>query len=186
MPVFWHGSTEGYSRDGCNELDGLAATKSPRRLGQGSSDVHRGDSDTGGLTYSNRQSIFGNQNASHKKNTSWTRRINPDSQGVRRPRTSSPAEPAQRRPGGSLRVPSLRGSGHPATDRLPAPGLPAKHGLVVGRKEGLWVYYRLAKPKTGLHRILFGCLGTCLGDPEVFRQDQGRLKQGVACCGGEE
>jgi ArsR family transcriptional regulator len=61
-----------------------------------------------------------------------------------------------------------------------------KHGLVVGRKEGLWVYYRLAKPKTGLHRILFGCLGTCLGDPELFRQDQERLNRGIACCGGEE
>ncbi len=28
-----------------------------------------------------------------------------------------------------------------------------KHGLVAGRKEGLWVHYRLAKPKAGLHRI---------------------------------
>jgi len=61
-----------------------------------------------------------------------------------------------------------------------------KHGLVVGRKEGLWVHYRLAKPKTGLHRILLGCLGSCLGDPEVFRQDQERLTRRIACCGGGE
>jgi len=61
-----------------------------------------------------------------------------------------------------------------------------KHGLVVGRKEGLWVHYRLAKPKTGLHRILLGCLGSCLGDPEVFRQDQDRLSRKIACCGGGE
>jgi ArsR family transcriptional regulator, arsenate/arsenite/antimonite-responsive transcriptional repressor len=61
-----------------------------------------------------------------------------------------------------------------------------KHGLVVGRKEGLWVHYRLAKPKTGLHRILLGCLGTCLGDPEVFRQDQERLNRRVNWCGGGE
>jgi len=61
-----------------------------------------------------------------------------------------------------------------------------KHGLVVGRKEGLWVHYRLARPKTGLHRILLDCLGTCLGDPEVFRQDQERLTRRVACCGGGE
>jgi len=61
-----------------------------------------------------------------------------------------------------------------------------KHGLVVGRKEGLWVHYRLAKPKTGLHRILLGCLGTCLGDPEVFRQDQERLSRRVNWCGGGE
>jgi ArsR family transcriptional regulator len=57
-----------------------------------------------------------------------------------------------------------------------------KHGLVVGRKEGLWVHYRLAKPKTGLHRILLGSLGTCLGDPEVFRQDQRRLTRRITCC----
>jgi len=61
-----------------------------------------------------------------------------------------------------------------------------KHGLVVGRKEGLWVHYRLARPKTGLHRILLGCLGTFLGDPEVFRQDQERLTRRIACCGGGE
>ena len=61
-----------------------------------------------------------------------------------------------------------------------------KHGLVVGRKEGLWVHYRLARPKTGLHRILLGCLGTCLGDPEVFRQDQERLNRRVNWCGGGE
>ena len=42
-----------------------------------------------------------------------------------------------------------------------------KHKIVVGRKQGLWVHYRLAKPKTGLHRILLGCLGTCLGDGPV-------------------
>ena len=58
-----------------------------------------------------------------------------------------------------------------------------QRGLVVGRKEGLWVHYRLAKAKTGLHRILLGCLGTCLGDPEVFRQDQERLSGRTACCG---
>ena len=61
-----------------------------------------------------------------------------------------------------------------------------KHGLVVGRKEGLWVHYRLAKPKAGLHRILLGCLGTCLGDPEIFRQDQERMARRISCCGGGE
>ena len=57
-----------------------------------------------------------------------------------------------------------------------------KHGLVVGRKQGLWVHYRLAKAKTGLHRILLGCLGTCLGDPEVFEQDHQRLVRSASCC----
>ena len=31
-----------------------------------------------------------------------------------------------------------------------------KRGLVVGRKEGLWVHYRLAKPAGELHRQLIG------------------------------
>jgi ArsR family transcriptional regulator len=61
-----------------------------------------------------------------------------------------------------------------------------KHRIVVGRKEGLWVHYRLAKAKTGLQRILLGCLGNCLGDPEVFRQDQERLAGRISCCGGGE
>ena len=50
-------------------------------------------------------------------------------------------------------------------------------------KEGLWVHYRLARPTSGLHRILFGCLGNCLGDPEVFAQDRLRLKRLLGCCG---
>jgi len=58
-----------------------------------------------------------------------------------------------------------------------------KHGLVAGRKEGLWVHYRLARPRTGLHRILIGCLGTCLGDPEVFAEDRRRLDGLLGCCG---
>jgi ArsR family transcriptional regulator len=61
-----------------------------------------------------------------------------------------------------------------------------KHRIVVGRKDGLWVHYRLAKAKTGLHRILLGCLGNCLGDPQVFRQDQERLARRNSCCGGGE
>jgi ArsR family transcriptional regulator len=61
-----------------------------------------------------------------------------------------------------------------------------KHGLVYGRREGLWVHYRLVTPRTGLHRILLGCLGTSLGDPEVFRQDWEELTRRIACCGGGE
>jgi ArsR family transcriptional regulator, arsenate/arsenite/antimonite-responsive transcriptional repressor len=59
-----------------------------------------------------------------------------------------------------------------------------KGGLVSGRKEGLWVHYRLARSRTGLHRILLGCLGTCLGDPEVFELDRRRLERLLGCCGG--
>src|SRR3954462_13699583 len=59
-----------------------------------------------------------------------------------------------------------------------------KHGLVVGRKDGLWVHYCLARPRAGLHRILLGCLDSCLGDPEVFGQDRRRLDRVVSCCEG--
>jgi ArsR family transcriptional regulator len=61
-----------------------------------------------------------------------------------------------------------------------------KHGLVIGRKEGLWVHYRLAGARTGLHRILLGCLGSCLGDAQVFLQDRKRLERRIECCGGED
>ncbi|MDR3619049.1 MAG: metalloregulator ArsR/SmtB family transcription factor [Paludisphaera borealis] len=60
-----------------------------------------------------------------------------------------------------------------------------KSGIVVGRKEGLWVHYKLARSKSGLNRILLGCLGTCLGDPGVFKEDLERLGRAVSCCGGE-
>src|SRR5271165_4898813 len=36
-----------------------------------------------------------------------------------------------------------------------------KRGLVIGRKEGLWVHYRLAKPVDRLHRHLIGSLAEC-------------------------
>ena len=60
-----------------------------------------------------------------------------------------------------------------------------KNGLVIGRKEGLWVHYRLAKPKTGLCRILVGCLDNALGDKAVFDLDRQRLERAISCCGGE-
>ena len=55
-----------------------------------------------------------------------------------------------------------------------------KRGVVVGRKEGLWVHYRLTKAPTGLHRGLLVCLGTAFDDAEVFRQDRERLARIVA------
>jgi len=60
-----------------------------------------------------------------------------------------------------------------------------KRGVLVGRKEGLWVHYKLARSRSGLNRILLGCLGTCLGDAEVFRKDLERLDRVVSCCGDD-
>ncbi len=59
-----------------------------------------------------------------------------------------------------------------------------KAGLVVGRKEGLWVHYRLAKPAGAFHRALVGCIGDSLNDPDVFPRDRERLGRIVACCDG--
>ncbi len=57
-----------------------------------------------------------------------------------------------------------------------------KSGLVTGRKEGLWVHYRVARAQTSLTQILLGCLGSCLGDPEVFAADLARLNGLLDCC----
>jgi ArsR family transcriptional regulator len=57
-----------------------------------------------------------------------------------------------------------------------------RHGLVTGRKEGQWVYYRLAKPKTNLHRGIVVCLHTCLTDMDELRRDRKRLDSVVTCC----
>src|SRR4051794_39741707 len=57
-----------------------------------------------------------------------------------------------------------------------------KSGLVTGRKAGLWVHYRLARPKPGLCRILLGCLGNSLGDRETFGEDLERLDLVTAIC----
>jgi ArsR family transcriptional regulator len=58
-----------------------------------------------------------------------------------------------------------------------------RNGLVYGRKEGLWVHYRVAKAKTNLHRGIMVCLQTCLTDDmEELRRDRDRLKKVAPCC----
>jgi len=57
-----------------------------------------------------------------------------------------------------------------------------KNGLVVGRKEGLWVHYRRARPKSSLHRTLVGSIDTCLADADTLRQDADRLGRVTQCC----
>ena len=48
-------------------------------------------------------------------------------------------------------------------------------GWVVARKEGRWAYYRLAKPKSNLHRHLIFCIESCLSDVEELKRDRERL-----------
>jgi ArsR family transcriptional regulator len=54
-----------------------------------------------------------------------------------------------------------------------------KRGLVVGRKEGLWVHYRLAKPGSELHRRVLDILPACRSS-EPFVSDRQRLSG--RCC----
>ena len=52
-----------------------------------------------------------------------------------------------------------------------------KTGLVNGRKEGLWVHYRLVKARSKLHANLLNAVEESLGELETFRQDRRRLER---------
>ncbi|MBV9080722.1 MAG: winged helix-turn-helix transcriptional regulator [Elusimicrobia bacterium] len=49
------------------------------------------------------------------------------------------------------------------------------HGLVQARRDGTWVYYSLAKPATGFHKRLVGCLDCCLDEAPIFQADRKAL-----------
>ncbi len=55
-----------------------------------------------------------------------------------------------------------------------------KLGLVVGRKEGLWVHYRLARPASVLHRRLLDCVSVGRQN-EPFLGDNQRLTRLRRC-----
>ena len=52
-----------------------------------------------------------------------------------------------------------------------------KNGLVIGRKDGLWVHYRLAEARSKLHETLLGAMENSLGTVEILAQDRLRLAQ---------
>jgi ArsR family transcriptional regulator len=56
-----------------------------------------------------------------------------------------------------------------------------RRGLVVGRKEGLWVHYRLAKPGGELHRTMLRGLDACERAVDSLAEDRKRLA-GRGCC----
>src|SRR4051812_25393560 len=57
-----------------------------------------------------------------------------------------------------------------------------KHGIVATRKEGLWVYYRMARPTGDFHRMLVACVGSCLSNLELLKADRRRLDRLTSCC----
>ncbi|MDP8247644.1 MAG: metalloregulator ArsR/SmtB family transcription factor [Candidatus Tritonobacter lacicola] len=48
-------------------------------------------------------------------------------------------------------------------------------GLVVDRREGTWIYYRLAPPRDDLEGALQKCLITCFSGIPMVQEDLGRL-----------
>ena len=57
-----------------------------------------------------------------------------------------------------------------------------KAGLVVARKEGLWMHYRLAPAQSKSHAMLLECLAQCFREECVFAKDQERLRTGIGSC----
>lgn len=56
-------------------------------------------------------------------------------------------------------------------------------GLVVARKDGLWMHYKLAPAKSSFHRSLLKCLRECFRDVPELAADSRRAKS--ACCAPE-
>lgn len=58
-----------------------------------------------------------------------------------------------------------------------------KRGLVVGRKERLWVYYRLARPAVTLHGRLIHCLEGCREESQALKSDRQKIERRTCCDG---
>jgi ArsR family transcriptional regulator len=58
-----------------------------------------------------------------------------------------------------------------------------KTGLVLTRKEGHWIYYRLAQARRPFQEKLMACLAVCCQEFPQLARDKEKLKlQGKACC----
>jgi ArsR family transcriptional regulator len=51
-----------------------------------------------------------------------------------------------------------------------------KAGLVVARKEGLWMHYRLSPARSKSHTMLLGCLAQCFLEDSSFAKDSEALR----------
>ena len=74
----------------------------------------------------------------------------------------------------TLGIPQPRASRHLAYLR--------RTGLVLDRKEGLWVYYRLADPDDPVLQTLLSAVVHCLGHVQGSTRDTGAERPGFACC----
>jgi ArsR family transcriptional regulator, arsenate/arsenite/antimonite-responsive transcriptional repressor len=55
-------------------------------------------------------------------------------------------------------------------------------GLVEARREGLWMYYRLAPARSAFHAKLLDCLACCFEDVPQLARDEKKLKCLPGCC----
>jgi ArsR family transcriptional regulator len=72
----------------------------------------------------------------------------------------------------TLQVPQPKVSRHLAYLR--------RAGLVVARKDGLWMHYRLAPTRGVFHQKLLECLANCFHDVPELAKDRAALRK---CCG---
>ncbi len=73
----------------------------------------------------------------------------------------------------SLRMPQPKVSRHLAYLR--------KAGLVLARREGLWIHYRLAPAANEFHQKLLDCLACCFEDIPVLAKDAKRIDRSDCC-----
>jgi ArsR family transcriptional regulator len=58
-------------------------------------------------------------------------------------------------------------------------------GLVLGRRDGLWIHYRLAPARGKVHRKLIDCLSACLAELPELAADTRRYRavtRAGGCC----
>jgi ArsR family transcriptional regulator len=60
-----------------------------------------------------------------------------------------------------------------------------KAGLVVARKDGLWIHYRLAPAKSEFHKSLLNCLACCFRSVPELKKDALRLGRAASSCSVE-
>src|SRR6266849_2046512 len=57
-----------------------------------------------------------------------------------------------------------------------------RSGLVATRRQGLWVYYRLADTSDAILSTIQRAVTHVLGHLETVRRDAGRLQKNTGCC----
>jgi DNA-binding transcriptional ArsR family regulator len=83
-----------------------------------------------------------------------------------------------------VRLRSDQGPERAAVEDLETSRLSQEVGLVAGRKEGLWMHYRLSKPTTKLYGMLIRAVCCCRSEFDEFGKDLQVLNKNKACLVG--